>query len=237
MTEPLAPKPLPPEQLALVFDLDGTLVHSLPDLRRAVNILRERRNRPPLAESDVVQMVGDGMPELVRRALAIDGAVPEDAAFDDTMREYVEIYEADPIGLTEPYPGVVETLERLAGDGHPMGVCTNKQEAAARKLLAGLDLDKFFSAVTGGDTAGARKPDPAPLISTIDNMGQNASNAVMIGDSANDLDAAAAAGIPSILVTWGYMRVPPDQLAPTLRIHDMRELRQQLKRLNFPNEN
>lgn len=145
-------------------------------------------------------MIGDGARVLVERAFAARGASAGEAEFAAFLADY----EANAAVGSRPYPGVAEALPALAGAGWRLAVCTNKPEAAARGLLAALGLAAFFAAIGGGDSFPVRKPDPAHLLATLAAAGGDRGRAVMLGDHANDVRAAAGAGIPCIFAAWGY---------------------------------
>lgn len=188
----------------LVIDLDGTLVHSAPDLHRAVNALLAEAGHAGLHLDAVTDMIGDGARKLVERAFATAGAPLAATALAARFERFLELYGADPVHLTRPYPGVPETLARLRDAGHPMGVCTNKPIAMTRTILERLQLAPFFRAVVGGDSLPERKPDPAPLRATLDGMGAAGEDAVVIGDGRNDVLTARAAGLPVVIMSYGY---------------------------------
>lgn len=192
--------------LALIFDLDGTLVHSLPDLTAALNRLLMEHDRPTVTEEAVAFMVGDGARMLVQRAWAKTGVPPKEADLDKLTDRFVAIYETSTAGATQPYPGVLATLETLATNGHPLAICTNKPHGATLKLLDELDLTRFFTAVVGGDSTPERKPQPGPVLAALKKLGVSADAALFIGDSRNDVQAATAAGVSCACVTYGYPR-------------------------------
>lgn len=183
-----------------VFDLDGTLVHSAPDIHAAVNRMVIRRGLPPYALREVVAMIGDGTRVLVTRALAGRGLPFEEAAHDELI--------ADPdisnARLTAPFDGIPEALDAIEAAGWRLAVCTNKPEAAARGLLESLGLGGRFAAIGGGDSFPVRKPDPEHLRATLAAADGVPETAVMIGDHRNDVQAAAGCGVPCIFVAWGY---------------------------------
>jgi len=187
-------------QPLMVFDLDGTLVDSVPDLAAALNRLMASRALDPFGRDQVAGFVGDGARVLLERAFGARGMVPDDAALADFLRDY----EANAAVLTEPYPGVRETLERFVAAGWRMAVCTNKPVVPARTLLDALDLARYFAAVGGGDSFPVRKPDPGHLLATIEAAGSAPSVAVMAGDHHNDMLSAVGLGMPSIFAAWGY---------------------------------
>jgi len=177
----------------ILFDLDGTLVDSLPDLTAALN----RTLGVSLTEADIRPMVGDGVAVLVARALAFVGR-----ADDTSLPRFVADYEANAAVATRPFEGMVAALDRLAAGGWRMAVCTNKPERAARALLDGLGLSARFAAVGGGDSFPVRKPDPEHVRATLAAAGGG--TAVMVGDHRNDVQAASSAGIPCVFAGWGY---------------------------------
>jgi phosphoglycolate phosphatase len=190
------------KRTAVLFDLDGTLVNSVPDLAAAANRLLAELGRDPLGEAEIAAMVGDGVAKLVERALAARQA--EDAALAPAIARFTALYEADAITRTRPYPGVPEGLAALARAGAALAVCTNKSERATHAVLEGLGLAPFFSAVLGGDSLPTHKPDPAPLIAALDRLGVAPAQAAMVGDHRNDVLAAHGAGTAAIFARYGY---------------------------------
>ena len=214
-------------QRTILFDLDGTLVDSVPDLAAAVNALLAELGRPALGLPQVTGMVGDGTSALVERALAASGAgdTPLRAALD----RFLALYEAEPTRLTRPYAGVPRVLDELAAAGWRLGVCTNKPERATRAVLAGLDLERFFRVVLGGDSGPTRKPDPGPLRAALERLGSAPGSAVMIGDHRNDVLAAQAAGMPVVFARWGYGAATLAGLEPDAAIERFTELPEALR--------
>jgi phosphoglycolate phosphatase len=213
----------------LVFDLDGTLVDSAPDLAAALNAALGEIGGRTLSVATVRAMIGDGTPMLVARGLAAAGLPAERHA--DRLDRFLALYEADPIGRTRPYPDVPETLALLRADGHRLAVCTNKPQAASLAVLRGLGLDSFFAAVVGGDVLPVRKPDPRHLLGTLAALGTTAREAVMIGDNENDVAAAKGAGVPVIVMRYGYARVPLAAIGADLQLDAFSELPQALATL------
>lgn len=199
---------------ALVFDLDGTLVDSRPDLASAVNATRERLGLPPLSLAAVTGMVGEGARVLVRRALPESVA---GAAFDEALALFLDLYFERCLEGTRAYPGIPEALAELAA-GRPLAVLTNKPERHSRKVLAGLGLLPWFEAVVGGDTLPARKPDPAGLLSLAARWGLPPGEVLLVGDSAVDAATARAGGCRLALVEWGFADVGPLLAAGDLRV-------------------
>ncbi|SPJ25314.1 phosphoglycolate phosphatase [Palleronia abyssalis] len=198
--------------LRIVFDLDGTLIDSAPDIRQAANTVLAREGVPPLDRDEVQSFIGNGAPVFVDRMMAAR-SLPE-ANRDRVLDAFLDLYETA-VDLTTPYPDVIETLARLCADGHALGLCTNKPESPARAVMQHLDLDGFFDVVIGGDTLPRRKPDPSPLLAAFHALGQGA--AIYVGDSEVDAATAEAAGIPFLLFTEGYRKAPPADLPHAAR--------------------
>ena len=217
---------------ALIFDLDGTLVDSVPDLEAALNETLREVGGPALARAAVRGMVGDGTAALVARALAASGL--PDAMLADRLSRFLALYEAAPAVRSRTYPGVIETLAALRRDGRRLAICTNKPQRATLAVLRGLALDGFFMAVVGGDVLPVRKPDPGHLLGAVTALGATADEAAMIGDNEHDVAAANSAGIPIVLVRYGYARVPLATLSASCQIDDFRALPDALRRIEAP---
>jgi phosphoglycolate phosphatase len=189
-----------------VFDLDGTLVDSSQDLADSGNAVLEIYGRSPLPREEIVSMVGDGAGELVRRLIA---AGDIDAPLDEALATFLECYDQRLLATTRPYDGVFTTLEALAPVTR-LAVLTNKPEAATFRLLEGLELRHYFSDVIGGDSPYGRKPDPRGLFALLARADVATENALMVGDSINDLLVAEAACIPMCLARYGfgYRQIP-----------------------------
>ena len=198
----------------LVFDLDGTLVDTAPDLLAAVNATLAADGRDGVSRADLDHLVGRGGRAMLARAFAERGRELSDDKLDAMLPEFLARYRATIPGASRPYPGVVAALERFAEWGHLLAVCTNKYEGLSRSLLDALELSDRFAAICGADTFDVRKPDPGHILRTIEAAGGRADDAVMIGDSINDIEAARRAGVPSIGVPYGYTDTPMVELAP-----------------------
>jgi phosphoglycolate phosphatase len=196
----------------LVFDLDGTLVDSLPDITAAVNRMLAARGLPPLSHAQVGPMVGDGLAPLIARVFAAQGTEPDPAAAED----YLNDYEANVLVDTKLFPGIKAAMALMGHDGWRFAVCTNKPERAAHLLLDGLEIADQFAAIGGGDSFAARKPDPLHLIETIRAAGGDPARAIMVGDHHNDVAAASGAGVRSIFAGWGYGRAGMEQGASAI---------------------
>lgn len=189
-----------PSPGTLLFDLDGTLVDSLPDLTAALNAVTAAAGLPPVAAAVARDYVGDGAKVMIERAFAAAGRpLPPDA-----LALFQARYEALLPGTTRPFPGVATGLARLAEAGWRLAVCTNKTLHHTLLILRGLGLLPFFGQVSGGDSFPFRKPDGRHLLATLEALGAPRAGAVMIGDSRNDVLAARDAGLPVIAVRWGY---------------------------------
>jgi phosphoglycolate phosphatase len=202
----------------LIFDLDGTLVDSAPDLHRCLNAVLAEQGRAPVSLADIRAMVGDGAAKLVERGFADTGAPCDPAALPALVDRFLFHYTAGQHALTKAFPGVAETLTTLQARGCRLGICTNKPYGPTMEILEVLGLARFFGAVTGGDSLPARKPDPRHLLGTIALLGAQADAAVMVGDSVNDVAVARAAGVPAVIVSYGYSRVPAAELGGDLLI-------------------
>jgi len=217
--------------ILLVFDLDGTLVDSVPDLANALNEVLHERGYAPLSNAEVAPMVGDGVPPLVARAFAARGGSAAEAA--EALPRYIKIYEAGATNLTRPYPGVRETLVALRRSGYRTAVCTNKLQQASETVLQGLDLAGLFDAVAGGDRYPVRKPDKGHLLGLIAELGGNAERSVMIGASENDAAVAHAASVSLVMMRYGYARVDPATLGADAVLDHFADLPPALEQLGF----
>ena len=219
------------EKFLLLYDLDGTLVDSLPDLTNALNEVLRERGHAPLLPQDVKPMIGDGMPTLVARGFAARGADAAEAKAAEPR--FLEIYEATATHLTRPYPGVPETLAALREYGYATAVCTNKLQHATEEVLRGMELDGLFDGFAGGDRFAVRKPDPGHLLGMVELLGGDPRRAAMIGDSENDALSAQAAPMPLILMRYGYARIDPAQLGADRVLDRFEELPQALSALGL----
>jgi phosphoglycolate phosphatase len=219
---------------AIVFDLDGTLVDTAPDLHHALNLVLAGAGRVPLGLQDVRAMVGDGARKLIERGFAGAGEPLEPATVSRYLAEFLAHYERHISRLSRPFPGVVECLDRLAAEGVRFAVCTNKPERLSRLLLEDLGLLHRFGAVLGGDSLAVRKPDPGHLLATLAALNAVPERAVMVGDSANDVLAARAAAVPAIVVGYGYTALAPALLGADLVVDRFAELPAAIARLDQP---
>jgi phosphoglycolate phosphatase len=208
----------------VVFDLDGTLVDTAPDLINALNFVLDREGLPPVPLHSARNMIGAGARRLIERGLELEG---RSASFEDVTRltsDFIDYYAAHIADASRPFEGLEGALDELGALGYRFAVCTNKLEWLSKLLLDQLGLSSRFSAICGADTFGISKPDPAILQQTIARAGGQLSSAVMVGDAGPDIGVARRAGIPVIGVGFGYTEVPIADLKPDRMISHMREL-------------
>jgi phosphoglycolate phosphatase len=191
----------------IVFDLDGTLVDTAPDLTNALNHVLTRWGYTPVAPETTRATVGRGARVMIEQALRMAGLQDN---VDPMLEEFLEHYEANIAAESRPFPGAVAALERLSSSGATLAVCTNKREHLSRMLLEALGLHKYFATLAGRDTLGVSKPDPGHLTGVITRAGGDTSHALMIGDSAVDILAAQGASVPCVLVSFGYAPPPAE---------------------------
>jgi phosphoglycolate phosphatase len=198
----------------IVFDLDGTLVDTAPDLLGSLNVLLAREGLDPVDPAVGRTMIGGGIKPLIERGLAQQGRVCAPAHVEELFAVYVAHYSEHIADLSRPFPGVEAALDALAARQDRLAVCTNKRAWLAVRLLERLGLAGRFDAICGQDTFSVRKPDPEVLRLTIGAAGGTLADAVMVGDSATDISTARAAGVPVVAVDFGYTDVPVAELGP-----------------------
>ncbi|MDW6024645.1 phosphoglycolate phosphatase [Mesorhizobium sp. BAC0120] len=209
---------------AVLFDLDGTLIDSVPDIRAAVNELLARRGLGPLPLDQVKSMIGNGVQKLVERAFAATTESLSPAELQDEYMAMLDIYAKHLTGLTTLMPGVRGALDALHGEGVRLGLVTNKPQRFIETILDHFRLAHFFGTVIGGDAGVAKKPAPDMLLAALDQFGAKPWDAVMVGDSVSDVKAARAAGTFAIIVRGGYTVVPVEQLGADVVIDSFRQL-------------
>ena len=205
----------------IVFDLDGTLVDTAPDLTNALNDVLTGRGHAAVSAETIRTCVGHGARIMIEEALERAGA-REDV--DQMLAEFLLHYEANIANESRPFPGAVAALEALAAQGATLAVCTNKREHPSRRLLQALQIEGYFRALAGRDTFAVSKPDPGHLTGVIALAGGTPSRAIMVGDSDIDLRTAKAASVPAILVSFGYAASPLEGFAPEAVIDHFDEL-------------
>ena len=206
---------------AVIFDLDGTLIDSAGDIADAINLALVDAGLRPFSDDEVRFMVGGGARVLVQRALAAQSTEPKPGLRDRVYSKFLETYRLASVARTTIYPGGLELLSGLAGRGTRLGVCTNKPAAITNDVLRKLELYDRFHAVVGATDGLPPKPDPAMIYSTLGALEASAQEAVVIGDSVADVGSARAAGVPVILVNFGYSRRPASDLGADLVIDSL----------------
>ena len=199
----------------LVFDLDGTLADTAPDLLDSLNHCLALDGMEPADPAALRLYVGSGARVMIERAFAARRKALAPAKLDNLQSAFMENYVANMPGKTRLYDGVEKALNDYASKGYILAVCTNKLEAMSVRLLHGLGVASKFAAICGADTFAFRKPDPRHLIETIKLAGGDPSHSIMFGDSRTDIDTAKAAGIPVIAVDFGYSDRPVREFEPT----------------------
>jgi phosphoglycolate phosphatase len=208
----------------IVFDLDGTLVDTAPDLINALNWVLDREGLPPVPLQSARAMIGAGARRLIERGLELEGRA---ASYEDVTRltgDFIDYYAAHIADASRPFDGLESALDDLSALGYRFAVCTNKLEWLSKRLLDQLGLSARFAAICGADTFGVSKPDPAILQQTIARARGQLSQAIMVGDAGPDIGVARRAGIPVIGVEFGYTEVPIADLKPDRLVSHMREL-------------
>lgn len=198
----------------VVFDLDGTLIDTAPDLVDTLNVILAREGIPPVAYDAARMLIGGGVRPMLERALAEQGRSVPAPEMDDLFGTFLEHYAAHIADRSRPFPGVESAMDVLAQSGYTLAICTNKLEWLSRRLLDALQLTPRFAAICGQDTFGVKKPDPEVLRKTVAAAGGDIARAVMVGDSATDIRLAQAAQIPVVAVDFGYTDMPVSAFRP-----------------------
>jgi phosphoglycolate phosphatase len=215
------PAGLPP---AVIFDLDGTLVDSLPDIAAAMNDTLAENGLPPIPDADIRQMVGEGAQMAVERALIFSGIAADEHHVAQLVRQFEPHYIRRSQTGSRVYPGGHDVLTALTSAGIACGLCTNKMQSVTDVVMAATGLDRHMRAVIGATDYRPKKPAPDMLLAAIAALGHRPSNAVMVGDSIADYTTAKAAGIPIVLVSFGYSRTPVHELGADAVIAHMHQL-------------
>jgi phosphoglycolate phosphatase len=208
----------------IVFDLDGTLIDTAPDLIDTLNLILARHDLEPIPFEASRAMIGAGVRPLLLRGLASKGIKLPPEQVDQLFAEFLHIYAAHIADRSRPFPALERALDALGAEGCRLAVCTNKLEWLSVKLLKELGLASRFVAICGQDTFTMRKPDPEMLRLTIVQAGGDTGHAVMVGDSMTDVATARAAGVPVIAVDFGYTEIPPSELGADRLIGHFDEL-------------
>jgi phosphoglycolate phosphatase len=208
----------------IVFDLDGTLVDTAPDLISTLNLVLAGEGLPAVAYDDARRMIGGGARRMIERALIAVGRNVSVVELDRIFRIFTDHYSAHIADRSRPFPHLESVLQRLAAEGCRLAVCTNKLEWLSLRLLDTLNLNRYFAAVCGPDTFGIQKPDPQMLRLTIRRAGGEEQRAIMVGDTMIDVRTARAASVPVIAVDFGYSEVAPETLNADRLISSFSEL-------------
>ena len=198
----------------IVFDLDGTLIDTAPDLVDTLNVVFAREGLPPVPYETARNLIGGGARMMIVRGIAAEGIAIAPAKLEQLFADFIAHYTEHVADRSRPFPGLTDALDALAAGGSRLAVCTNKLERLSVLLLKELKLADRFAAICGQDTFGIQKPDPEVLRRTIAAAGGSLPDSIMIGDSATDIRAARAAGIPVIAVDFGYSERPVSEFGP-----------------------
>ena len=215
----------------IVFDLDGTLVDTAPDLHRALAVVMQAEGLPPASLDDVRNFVGQGASSLIVRAFAVHGVYPPPERIDQLVDDYTAALVVDIAGQSVPYPGLVPVLDTLNAAGAILCVCTNKRTNLSNQLLAALGLSHHFASVVGADAVKNRKPHPDHYIAAIRAAKGDPARSMMIGDSSNDVMSAKAAGAPVAVYAYGYTDTAPELLGADAVFKHYTELPELIVRL------
>ncbi|MEZ5851189.1 MAG: phosphoglycolate phosphatase [Hyphomicrobiaceae bacterium] len=219
------------DRYTIVFDLDGTLVETAPDLVRATNHVLALKGLPPVPHDAIRPHISFGARAMITEGLRLHGAALDSAETDDLHARFLAFYGENIAVGSHVFPGLETALDALAAAGARLAVCTNKQERPSRQLLDALGLTRRFQAIAGRDTFAVFKPHPGHLTGAIERAGGTPGRAIMVGDSDTDVQTARAAGIPVIGVPFGYTDVPMADLAPDALVSHYDELVETVKRL------
>ncbi len=216
----------------LVFDLDGTLVDTAPDLIAALNVILKREGLLEVPLESARNMIGGGARKLIERAIEAEGRDCTPAEISRMTDDFIAWYADHIADLSRPFEGLETALDELSRKGFAFAVCTNKLEWLSRRLLDQLGLTSRFAAICGADTFGISKPDPVFLRQTVARAGGDMASTIMVGDAGTDIGVARRAGVPVIGVTFGYTEVPIEALKPDIVISQMMQLPAAVARLN-----
>jgi len=208
----------------LVFDLDGTLAHTAPDILATLNAVLASLGHPPLPDQHAITLVGSGARALLAEGLKAANVTFDQARLDHLFAQFLEHYEAHIADHTQLYPGALAALDRLTDEGYRLAVCTNKMVGHSTLLLDKLGVSDRFAAICGRDSFPFFKPDARHLTMTVTQSGGDPSRAIMVGDSRTDIDTARNAKLPVIGVSFGYSDVPLHTLAPNVMIDHFDQL-------------
>lgn len=213
-----------PQKSLIIFDLDGTLANTGPDLMGTLNRIVAPHGISPMSLETINYVLGQGARAMIERSFDLAGKKLSKELQDKLLEDFLADYAENICVESHLYDGVLEAMNSLESVGFTFSICTNKSESMARLLLQELGVLERFSSLTGGDTFGFRKPDARHLVKTAELAGKTISDAIMIGDSKADIGAARNAAIPSIAVSFGYSDLPVQELGATRIIHEFSKL-------------
>jgi phosphoglycolate phosphatase len=219
----------------IVFDLDGTLIDTAPDLIDTLNVVFAREGLPLVEFSTARNLIGGGARAMIERGIKTEGRVVTPAEFERMVADFITHYSQHIADRSRPFPALVETLDTLQERGFRLAVCTNKLERLSRQLLDALGLTSRFVTICGQDTFDTQKPDPEVLRRTITASGGDVRHAIMVGDSITDIRTARAAGVPVIAVDFGYSEKPVSEFGPDRVISHFTQLPDAIAAVPLPN--
>jgi phosphoglycolate phosphatase len=208
----------------VIFDLDGTLVDTAPDLLNTLNVLFGRLGRRPIQLPEIRGIIGRGARSMIRKGAELTGGPFPETEVESLFQEYLVHYGRTLADSSRPYPGAREVLDALQARNIPMGICTNKLEGLSLALLGALDLRRYFASVIGADTLHVMKPDPETVHAILRPVGVPPERTLFVGDSETDLKTARAAGTKIVLVDYGYSQTPAGELAADRLISSLKDL-------------
>ena len=215
----------------IVFDLDGTLVNTAPDLLDALNHVLVEAGLQPVDLSTISTMIGHGAKAMIVKGMAAQGAEPDAERMDALFDQFLAYYEDHIAVGSRPFENALDALQTLTDEGALLAVCTNKRQRSTDRLLDALQISEKFAAIVGADSVPDRKPHGDHILLTVDRAGGKRSRAIMVGDSRTDERAARNAGLPFVFVPFGYETETVDQIAPDEVVSNYSELIPALLRL------
>lgn len=217
---------------AIIFDLDGTLIDSAPDLAGSLNTVFEQDSAlPPLTLADVRNMIGAGVPKLIERGLRAHGQAHDGPRVEALVPQFMEIYLARATRETVLYPGGAEILKAYSEAGIKLGLCTNKPTDVSQMILRDLGVLDLFGSIVGGTSGFAKKPDPEPMMACMEQLGVIAARTVFVGDSIADVKTARNANLPVIVMSYGYTPIPAAELGGDVVIDRLDEIPQAIEQI------
>ena len=207
----------------IVFDLDGTLINSAPDLCNALNQTLEEINIPKISIVEVKEFLGDGALELIKKGISKYDSI-NNYNTENLGKRFLEFYDKCLLNETKFYPNAIQSINKIRKNNYSTAICTNKPVGLAKRIINGLNASSLFDIITGGDSYNYRKPDPRHLIKTIESTGNKLDKAIMIGDSLNDIKCAKKANIKNIVVNFGYSKISVEKLNADLIMRNYSDL-------------